>query len=223
MTTISDDFNRANSASLGANWTEVAGDADIVGNEYNIITAAYGDVVTIHNTALSSADQYVKLVMASAEVQYPMIYMRYTNSSSAHYRMTIDGNNGNVDWEYMPSVGGSSSLIVAGSLGSGIGGGDDSIGITIEGTGTSTVVRGWRNPTANAPGSASLWDGNAPAFSLTTDPGTPVNTGNYVGIGGQQGASGNLQYGDFYAGDFGGAAQSQAPRSMHQFRQRRVL
>ena len=207
MTTVTDDFNRADSASLGGDWTEANGDAEIFSNTMRIVTGSFTNVFIPHNTALSGVDQYVKLQLG-ADVQYPIIMFRYTDASSPFYALYVDGNAGTVDWAHLPTASGSSTTIeAAGSLGGNVANGGDTVSFTITGTGTSTTVRGWRNTTANAPTDAATWDGVGPAFTMVTDPGSPVNTGNQIGIGGTQGGAGSvLRYDNFWGGDIPGGA-----------------
>jgi hypothetical protein len=61
-TTISDAFTRADSDSLGADWTERAGDWDIVSNRMQKVTGTATANVAYHNTQLSSANYYVQVI-----------------------------------------------------------------------------------------------------------------------------------------------------------------
>src|SRR5688572_28203165 len=87
---FSDDFTRADSDNLGANWTEAAGDADIFSNTYRLSTGSFGVVASIYNTTTGSLTQYIKMTLGT-EAQYPWFVMRYTNSSSPFYTFQMDG------------------------------------------------------------------------------------------------------------------------------------
>jgi hypothetical protein len=63
----------------------------------------------------------------------------------------------------------------------------DSIGFTIEGTGTSTYVRYWVKPTNNVPYDAANWDSSSDSPDLTIDTSGWstyfADTGTYIGGG----------------------------------------
>lgn len=218
MASIVETFTEADGDSLGSNWTEPQGDIDTVSGNAVVQTTGFVDAYAIHSTSLSGVDQYAKVTSGTADFQYPFIVLRYTNSSSGHYIFYIDGPNGTLDWSYKPSVSGSSSLISAsGSLGGQILS-SNSVGITLEGTGTNTTVRIWRNPSGDAPTSTSLWGGSSPAVTLTTDPATAVDTGSYIGFGGTQGTAGQIIVTAFSGGDF--ATASIVPQAMANYRMR---
>lgn len=64
-TTISDDFNRADSSNLGANWTEVTNDLQIVSNQVRAVNNAQFSFAR-YNTPLSSADHYAQIDLTSS-------------------------------------------------------------------------------------------------------------------------------------------------------------
>lgn len=94
---ISDDFNRANSSTLGGGWESPDGNWAISGNQASQSTGA-SDLVRYTGTALSSTDQYVRatrwnsttgavtvcLRMNSAKTQF---YMAGFNTSSSQWIM----------------------------------------------------------------------------------------------------------------------------------------
>lgn len=202
LASFSDDFNRANSDSLGANWTEFAGDVDIASNEA-VNPLSFGNDIqgaAYTGTACTTVDQFVKVTLSatSGANSSPGVVLRYTDASSPFYVVRFDSANNVMRWVYHSSAADVSGTII------------DSaaftvsfplvVGVTIIGTGTSTVIRGWSGPTANAPGSSgTTWDGAGPTASITTDPSPAVNTGSYVGIGGS-GALG-LAWDNFFGGD----------------------
>lgn len=59
---VSDDFNRGDSSTLGANWSEDTGDWEIVGNTLQFVENATNDGYKVRwvGTALSSNDYYVE-------------------------------------------------------------------------------------------------------------------------------------------------------------------
>lgn len=198
---FSDDFNRANGA-LGANWSAYAGAADINTNTWRMNTASFGQVCTGYvGTSCNTVNQYAKITFG-ADAQYPSVYFRLTDGSSASYEILFDGNNGDAFWYHHATPGASGTQIGATvNLGQALN--NDTIGITITGTGANTDIRMWINPT-NLPTSASNWDGDTTPDGtwLTTDPGAnAVDTGNQVGIGGQEGAANTVRLENFFGGD----------------------
>lgn len=81
---VSDNFNRANSTNLGANWNEISGDASISSNQL-ICTVAGCDLIYT-GAAISAADSYAKFTWtAGFGVTRPTIYLRATSNSSDGY------------------------------------------------------------------------------------------------------------------------------------------
>lgn len=204
-TSFSDDFNRADSDSLGANWTEQTGTWDIASNELRCTEGvAYARATAIYSgTGLSTANGYVRITIASSSTGtfYPQIIFRYTSSGSAFYTMELQPAENHAIWGYCASASADSSTIEdQASVTVDVG---DVWGITWTGTGASTVVRLWRNPSNTTPSAIDGWDsgGDTADFSFTTDPGTAVNTGSYVGLRSYQGAANNAKFDNLYAGD----------------------
>lgn len=196
---VSDDFNRANSASLGANWTEAAGDTSIVSNTAETQTGGFGEVVNIYSaTSLNTVNQYIRFTVASGSSSVPMAIFRYTNSASPFYSIQLDDINDLAEWIRHASIGGATTTIASTALTQSAA--STTYGITMTGTGTSTEIRIWVNPTGNIPDSATSWGGDStPDVSFTTDPGSPVNTGNLVGFGGF--TSTNMNFNEWFGGD----------------------
>lgn len=200
---FSDNFNRTDADSLGANWAEITSssfDIDIVSNAANAPnTSSLDEKAAIYTgTALATAEQYIKITFGANPINSrPGVIFRATDGSSAYYEVRFDDANDQIQWNHLASGGGSETLIgftlytVTFPF---------TVGLTISGTGNSTVVRVWDAPTANAPTSATSWDGGAADFSLGDNPGSPVDAGAYVGIGGL-GASGALIWDDLFGGD----------------------
>jgi len=204
LASFSDDFIRADSDSLGSNWTEIAGDIDIVSNQANApATFDFSEKAAVYTgTACTTVDQYVKVTFPSsgAANTRPGIIVRFTNSSSPYYeiRFQMAGPGSTINWYVMATAGGSETLVdFVSSFDDTLPG---TVGLTVSGTGTSTVINLWNNPSANAPTSDSLWDGSGPTASLTGNPASPVDTGNYAGIAGI-GSSGAITWSAFFGGD----------------------
>jgi len=185
-------------------WVVEQGAADESGGHMRVTTAGFVDNIAIHQTSVGAADQYIKACLGTADAQYPLPLFRFTNDASEFYGFYLDGNSGAVDWTHFASVGGATTALGSGTYSSAFTSGADCFAVTIEGTGTATVLRFWKNPTANSPTAADMWDASGPVFSITTDPSNAVDSGNLVGIGATQGTVNFIQYEDFWAGSIGG-------------------
>lgn len=203
---FSDNFNRADNDSLGSNWTEAVGDADIASNALYFATGGWDPVLVSHNTSTNTVNQYVKISIPVANETYGQVVFRYTNSSTHFYTVAFNTPfSCEIEWRH---VAGSTGIGAENTIGTSVDMGScsngDSFGITITGTGDDTVVRVWHNPTANTPVSASEWDSGdtTPDASWTTNPGAnAVDTGNKVGFAGIQNSAGEITFDSFYAGD----------------------
>lgn len=210
--TASDDFDRPDNVSLGSNWTEAYSDQDILSNRLNLRTGGYVKNLAIFSgSATASTDQYVKAVVYStASGGYPEMVFRYTNSSSAYYAIEFNVDGDTALWRRYPTAAGSSADISAATAITVTTG--DVFGITVSGTGDSTVVRIWRNPTGNFPNSATDWGGDSsPDITFTDNPASPVNSGTYAGVGGYQSTVGTISFDNFFTGDVSGGASLSAP------------
>ena len=197
---FSDNFDRANNDSLGANWTEAAGDQDITSNQLGAMTTGFAKNLAIYSgTSCNTVNQYAKIKIVAGIAGFIHLVFRYTDSSSAYYAVEVENDgDSNCRWYYYPTAAGSGTEIAATTFTGGANG--DTFGITLTGTGTSTEVRMWRNPTGAAPDSAISWGGDTtPDSSFTTDPPTPVNTGSKVGLQAFHNSANTLD--DFSGGD----------------------
>lgn len=203
--TFSDDFNRAPGTNLGANWTEDSGDASIYSDTVlRVESTSYTQVTaTYTGQACDGVDQYVLVEFSGVPTGYPFVYFRRTDAGSPLYGVQLEGN-GNAEWYKLNSTAGGSTQI---GTTKDLGAPDVSmrVGLTLIGTGSNTVLRAWLEPTGNAPDSGGeTWGSAAPTQSWTDDPGAnAVDTGNYVGIGGQQSSIGDpgILFTQFYGGD----------------------
>lgn len=198
--TFSDNFDRANGA-LGANWSQWGGTADINSNSYRLGSGSFANITSVYTTSTNCTTQYVRFTTNAAFSQYPWIAVRGTNSSSGYYTLQLDGASATVEWYYFANASASSGTQIGSTqmLGGGAFGAE-TFCVTITGTGTSTVVRVWRGCT-NTPSAADNWDGDTtPNVTFTDDPGTAVDSGGYVGIGGQQGSANTNLLDNFFGG-----------------------
>lgn len=199
---FSDNFDRADGDSLGANWTEAAGDADIYSNTYRLSTGSYGVITSVHNTSTGSGctSQYA-VAAVGVDSYYPWLVFRYTDSSSKYYVFQLDGNNAAVEWlKYDNAADSSGDSIETVDLGSAFSPGE-TLAITVEGTGDNTTIRLWRN-VSGTPTSTTSWNGDTtPDGTMTGNPGAnAVDTGDKVGIGGQQGSTDLVRLDNFAGG-----------------------
>lgn len=198
---FSDDFDRANGDSLGANWTEAAGDIDIASNQAAQQSGSFAKVLAIYSgQATDTAVQYCKVtVVTPGGNPYAEIVLRYTDSSSPYYTLGMSVSDDTVQWLHYANVAGSSTDVSSASAMTFAS--TFTVGVTITGTGDSTIVRVWNAPTADAPTSASSWDGEAADVEFTDNPASPVNTGAYIGLEAYGAAAADVAFNNFFGGD----------------------
>ncbi len=198
---FSDAFTRTDNDSLGANWTEADTDIDIVSNAAKSAgTFDNSQSFAIYTgTACNTVSQYVKMTWTSTGISRPSIYLRYT-ASGPYYEVSFNQTDDLVYWIHWTGVGGTRTEIpvTPPSLTMGT---TETVGVTITGTGNSTVVKVWLSPTGDAPTDASTWGGSASNVTFTDDPASAVNTGNNVGIGTGLNNNSDVIIDDFFGGD----------------------
>lgn len=205
---FSDNFNRADNDDLGANWTEIDTDLDIVSNALSMITGGGAATSAIYTgTATNGVDQYVSVdITWLATNTFPVIILRYTDASSHLYGIECDYYC-TCYWKHYATyanIGGGNTIGDATDIGGGCHTAPRKLGVTIAGTGDDTVVRVWYAPTATTPVSATEWDSgdSTPDVAWTTNPGAnAVDTGNYVGLGGSQTTASQTSFDNFFGGD----------------------
>jgi len=194
-----DDFNRADSATLGTGWQELTGDFEILSNAAHPLLGSYAKNMAVYTGAFCTGiHQYAKFTLTYTSQSYIGVLFRYTNPSSKYMGAQFGSNEQQVFWTYYSSLAVSSTDIDAAAITFNNG---DTYGITLSGVDTNTTLRIWRNPTANAPTAGDLWDGGAPTVTITTDPPTPVNSGVYIAIEAYSSTAGAPTIDNFYAGD----------------------
>lgn len=201
---FSDDFNRADSDSLGANWTEADPDIDILNNNAQLVDGSFGGLFAIYtNTACSTVNQYVQINHAgTSESSYDQIPVRYTDASTEFYYFEF--GVATIDWYHLTAIGGTATQINASSGTPTETGAGAVFSITITGTGDNTVVRIWTDSAllGTTPVSADNWNGDTtPTATFTDNPANPVDAGSYVGIGGTQNIANDIEFNSFLGGD----------------------
>lgn len=204
MASFSDTFP-TDGDSPGAGWTEQAScDMDVISGSLRTMAASFADHCAARTDTSLAADQYVKVTFLDpgSGSNFPRIYFRYTDSSSPHYVVTFTGASGVVEWERFASIGGASETVQSGDHGAA--NSYRTFGVTIEGTGTDTVIRVWVSPTNNTPTNISNWDsGSDPAdLSFTNNPTSAVDSGIRAGLGGVSSIAEGCRFDDVYGGDF---------------------
>jgi hypothetical protein len=102
MTSFSDNFNRADSTDLGANWVEVSGDWSIVSNQLSP-GAAGGTIILRAAGAMAGNDHYVQVTIAATTTASQGVWARGNSNISNGY---LWRNNG-TSWDLFSVVGGS--------------------------------------------------------------------------------------------------------------------
>lgn len=198
LVNLSDNFNRANAGTLGANWTQIEGSTGINGNQAVTNTGGFVDDGVVHVTPLSSVNQYAKLTMSATNNRYVDVIFRYTDSGSPYYTVRFEDPENNVVWRRYASVGGAETNIQNAAYAQVLTA--MTFGITITGTGDATTIRIWENPTGDIPDAADSWGGDTtPDITFTTNPGSPVDTGLLVGFSGV--TNENIMIDNWFAGD----------------------
>lgn len=176
---ISDDFNRSDSGSLGANWTDETGGFSIASNQAQAELESFTRNTSVHVTGAGNVGHYVRIKATISSSAFPGVVFRYTDSSSAHY--VVDWSTTQIWWSYYPDISGTARNIINGQAITFTSG--NHLGVTVIGTGAATRVRIWLNTTASAPDAGgTTWDSAAPDINQLVDAGPYADTGTKVGI-----------------------------------------
>lgn len=100
-TTITDDFNRSDSSSLGSSsegwsWTEVGGDFGIASNQLSVNATASDNVMRARaEFDLSSSDQYAQITMTVAGNSFSYFHpaVRFASAAATLYHGGVRGNS----------------------------------------------------------------------------------------------------------------------------------
>lgn len=102
MTTLSDDFNRANSTNIGAGWTETLGDYRIDANALQPVPGA-GQSIVITATQLDTVDHYIEATYVDPSGTASKGIIARADAGPNNYYLLR--NNGN-DWSLFSAVSG---------------------------------------------------------------------------------------------------------------------
>jgi hypothetical protein len=106
MASFSDDFNRANSTDLGANWVEVSGDWSIVSSQLSPGSAG-GTIILRAAGAMSSNDNYAQATIAATAAVSQGVWCRGNSNITQGYLLRNNGSS----WDLFSVVGGSFTVI----------------------------------------------------------------------------------------------------------------
>jgi len=106
VASFTDDFNRADSTSLGAGWVEVSGDWSIISNRLSSGNAG-GTVILRAAGAMASNDHSVQVTIAATAAVSHGVWARGNSNISQGYLLRNDGSS----WDLFSVVGGSFSVI----------------------------------------------------------------------------------------------------------------
>lgn len=207
---FSDSFT-GTSGNPSANWTEYGGGHwELSSNTLLMNYLTTDEFIAYTGQALDTGDQYIRIKFVEAQGstynRYRGVIFRWTNSTSPFYLLMFywNGSNQVVSLQYLGNISLSGQTQVGDEIVLTQGAGDV-FGCTLEGTGTGTKWRVWKNPTATTPVSASEWDSGdttPDAYDVVIDPGVnAVDAGAYIGIYAYGASSNYSSFDDFYGGD----------------------
>ena len=207
MAAYSDDFNRTNSVTPGASWNENVTGVVITGNTLGFTDpGSTATVVWTQPVAVSCQYQKATFWYTDGEAVAGGMLFRCSNTTNGScYQVIFDAGNDLVVWYEIPNMSTpwAGNWIAQASLFFAPG---DVLGVTLELTGTNTVVRVWRNPTG-LPTRANNWNGDTtPDVTLTQNPPTPRDAGTFLGLLGAPLEAGSTVYWDNWFG--GGCLES---------------
>lgn len=197
---FSDTFT-GNGVSPGSAWTVENGSFLLVTDTLDVRSGGWVNNVLRHNTACDTINQYVKVSLPTLIANaYPGIFFRITDDESPMYAVFLWAQEGKITFERLASVN-TDGLQEVQAINQTIEQGQ-TWGFTCVGEGNDVVVRGWLNPTANAPDvGGATWDEAAPTVTFTANPTEPVDSGYYIGLGGQLLSPTQIQFDNFFGGD----------------------
>lgn len=106
MTTFTDDFNRADSTNLGANWVEVSGDWSIISNQLSSGNAG-GTVILRAAGAMATSDHSAQVTISTTAAVSHGVWARGNTTITQGYLWRNDGTS----WNLFSVVGGSFTSI----------------------------------------------------------------------------------------------------------------
>jgi hypothetical protein len=105
MAIYSDNFNRSDSNTVGANWTEVADDWSIKSNQLAPGLTTTG--VIIYNLPLNTIDHYAEVAMSIASTTSMGVFARSDLAANSYYLLRSNGTS----WNLFTNIAGSFTSI----------------------------------------------------------------------------------------------------------------
>lgn len=199
---FSDDFERDNAATLGSNWTDVAGGHSISINSARSVLPGFAKNVSIYNQQTNTLNQFIKITYISngAVGSFVGPVFRYKDANSGVY--IIDWSSAALYWGYYPDMatvsGGDQRNIINGAAFAPTTG--QAVASTMLHTGANTRLRIWLNATGTVDAGGVTWNGVNPDINQLIDAGLSADEGKGLGIDGFQ-SSPQAVIGDFSGGD----------------------
>jgi len=105
MAIYSDNFNRVDSTTIGAGWTEITDDWSIKGNQLAPGLATTG--VVLYNLPLNTSDHYAEIAMPVATSTSMGVFARSDLAGNSFYLLRSNGTS----WNLFTNIGGSFTSI----------------------------------------------------------------------------------------------------------------
>lgn len=174
MTISTDDFNRTNSSSLGANWTETTGNLEISSNKIQVVSGnEFGENKAKWTADCGSVDMYSQVAIhfnaGGGGYGNISIIVRANGSNGDHYRCEINQTTLDVKWIRISGGGYTSLYASAGNAISWSSGATHTWKVTADGT-TNTNLKLYK-------------DGVLQSGVNYTDSSSPLTTGERGGFG----------------------------------------
>jgi hypothetical protein len=172
-----------------SNWTTESGSWSISSGTLRQGSTGWAMDRIRYNTACSTVNQYVKYKLLDTNGGYSGAWLRASSGATTGYYINARISEGTFTFA-------GTTTAMPGGIANG-----DVFGVTITGTGASTVVRVWKNPTG-LPTSASNWNGDStPDIEFTNDPSPAYDSGLYVGLAAHSNSGAGQDTDDFFGGD----------------------
>lgn len=188
---ISDDFGSI--ADWDTSWG--AGTWGITANELVHTTDnGFDEGLIHHDDTVSTTDMYVKVKFADHEVNENGLLLRVESAAGDFYQVSFYSND-QIWWSewtgtsWQRNCQGAETLALTD---------DDEVGLTMCGATTNTLVKIWKNPTADMPDSCTSWDSGGEDVAMQCSSGSDHPTGTLVGLKSTTDAS--IAFDDFRAG-----------------------
>ncbi len=205
MASASDNFNRSNSTGLGANWTAVNNDFNVVSNRAHKQGGVDTSALVVYTaTQPATADQRTSATLyTDLTTGYGGLAVRASNSQETCY--TLMANS--VESYLFRYVNGTPTQL--GSIGAGIANGTQ-IRLEVEGTGATVTLRVY----TNSGGGWALFTSLGTSGIYSDDSGSRITSPGYCGVAGYGTTSSNAQVDDWSFEDVAGGSPSPVVKIM---------